>query len=377
MMDHSAFYAGFTQALGFDPMPIISAILYYTLDIGFPAFLIGLTVMVLWHEWGHWYPARKFGVPVPVFSIGFFSWPRISWRMKGTRFQMTPWLFGGYVKINPNSDEFRAIKPWKRAVVLAGGPFMNIALAFVMMLSLHVFVGQSVVTAVTIPQLVSSTVPAAVAGVRAGDHIVTIDGIAPKSANDVVAIVHQHAAGSPVQLVVERGGQKLTFDIKPAANGTIGIALGEDTGFQRMGVGQATVQSFKDVGNFSTMVVSGLFTTAKTAVEAAVGANTGGGPPQLHGILAIVQVAVLSFHAGWFWFIQFLAAVSVNLAFFNLLPIPMLDGGYLMLLAIEKVRGKPVSERVQEWMFRVSLVLLLMLTFYAAHNDILHPLLSH
>lgn len=338
------------------------------------AMLGGLILLIVAHEFGHWFVARALGFDVPTFSIGFGSSPRLVFgRFWGTEFQITPWLIGGYVKIDPSDDNFRSKAIWKRAAVMVAGVTMNMLLAVALMFVLFVGFGQRDVAyqSVSISGVSSTVTIARDAGLKAGDEFVSVDGQAIATPQDLQKALSTHK-GSPVSITVKRGSDVQTYTVTPDSDGHIGIAIGGKVApvYKKMGPVTAFVEAVKFNANLLKQMFVGLGMMLKI-VPPPAGAPEGA--TDMHGIVAIVQFGAMAFNDGLYSFLQMLVLISMNLAFFNILPIPMLDGGHLMFLGFEKITGKPLARQTQAAVSNVFFLLLMLLMVWGLFNDVVHP----
>jgi regulator of sigma E protease len=334
-----------------------------------------IVVMILLHELMHWVVARWFGYDAPVFTIGFGSRPRfVLGTLWGTTFQITPWLLGGYVQIDPGSEQFRKREAWKRLAVILSGAAINALAAVLLMFSLFVTVGErtAVSDSVSLERIVGNNSPAAQAGMRVGDRIVTVDGAVVHSYADLHAHLIAHRDGSPARFVVERGSERLSFSVHPDSRGYIGVKLRWQISStqHKMGVWPALERAISVVWGMVSQIVLGVLMVLHL-VPVTAGAPAGSGAA--HGLLSMVQLGGLAFKQGLYSFFNELALFSVNLAFFNLLPIPGLDGGHLAFLGWEKLTGRHVDEKLQTRLGKIALAITVIVMAYAMFNDILHP----
>jgi len=345
--------------------------------------VIVLSFMIFIHELGHFLAAKKSGVGVEKFSIGFG--PRLwSTRRGETEYLLSAIPFGGYVKmVGDDPDEevedkekSFLLKPvWKRAAIVVAGPAFNLLSAVAIMSVIYMVGVPSYLVGVTaVPPIVgkvSEGFPAEEAGLVAGDVIVSIDGDAVETWEDLTAHVHD-SPGVEKTFSVRRGDEMLNFAITPRLTeaedvfgekfsvALIGIAPTEDKSIVRFGPGKALVMS---VGWTYDKIELTVIIIGKI-VKGDVSADNIGGP------LMIMQAVGQSSERGLLDLFSLVAYISVALGFFNLLPIPVLDGGHLLFFFIEALRGKPLSVRTREIMQQVGLVLLVALMLFATKNDI-------
>lgn len=350
------------------------------------AFLAALGPLVFIHEYGHYIVGRWFGVGAETFSIGFGR-EIAGWTDKrGTRWKVGWIPLGGYVRFTGDMDpasmgknldqltpevrakSFHAKPVWQRALVVFAGPAANFLLAILIFAGFIAAFG-----APRTPPVVGTVVagsPAAAAGVRVGDRILTIDGESVDDFNEVA----DHARlrpGEEVVLRVARGGETL---LKPMTLQTVEEQdrFGQRYRIGRLGIGTSDIR-FEKVPAWQ-LVPEAVRITGSTIENTAVGLwqiISGRRPiEELGGPIKMAQVAGQVASIGPWEFVQLLAFFSINLGFINLLPIPMLDGGHLTLYAVEAVRRRPLGAQAQEWLFRGGLAALLTLMLVTTFNDL-------
>ncbi len=349
------------------------AVTYLTLPMWV---MIGmLAAMIVAHEFGHWVIARLCGFEVETFSVGFGSSPRIYLgKYWGTEFQITPWLLGGFVSINPMDDGFRQSAAWKRAAVLFAGPLMNLFLALALIFSAFAFVGQPVphYDGVSVAQLDTRVTIAKDAGLQVGDKIVSIAGQPVNNIQDMRKLFAA-AKGAKVDLVVERGGNQVNLSLAPNAQGLIGV-MTEQKLASISYEPQSLSESASRAVSVSTDACGKMFWWIGIKLGMVqVPADLPAGATDLHGVVAIVQWGAAALEQGWFSFLMTLAMINLNLFLLNLLPIPVLDGGHLLFISWEKSTGRPVSPPVYAAICNLFALALFALMFVAIYNAIAHP----
>jgi regulator of sigma E protease len=353
---------------------------------GFPhyavSFLLVLTVLVFFHELGHFWVARRNGVRVETFSIGFGQELFGFNDRHGTRWKFSLLPLGGYVKMFgegdalPTSDgKERVLTPEERAVsfsqktvgqraaIVVAGPVANFLLAIVLLAIL--FIGYGTPSNENIVGEVVANGAAAQAGVLSGDRIVEIDGQRVERFDQVSAQV-KAAGDNPMKLVIDRDGQRVEITARAAVPADAG-----PEGRKQLGISSAYVRSdpLTAVGDAvqQTWRMTGLILRALG--EVITGERSA---KELGGVLTIGKLAGDAANMGLDWLLNFAALLSINLGLINLFPIPMLDGGHLAFYAVEAVRGRPLGLRAQEWGFRVGLALVLSLMLFATWNDLVN-----
>jgi regulator of sigma E protease len=225
---------------------------------------------------------------------------------------------------------------------------------------------------VTIGAVGQGTTVAADAGVQAGDRVVSVNGRPVSTVADFIKNV-KASAGSPITLVVDRKGVQSTITVTPNADGKIGVALGSEFEviYHKMGVLEAGEKAVVGTYNGCGAIVKGLGMMIGV-VEKPTGLPEGAS--DVRGIVAIVQMGDVAWQSGIYSFLMLVVMVSFNLAVFNILPIPLLDGGHITFILIEKVIGRPVPVRIQNALTMLALFGLLSLFALGLFNDIFKPL---
>lgn len=351
------------------------------------SFLFVIGPLVFIHELGHYLVGRWCGVKADVFSIGFgreiFGWTD----RLGTRWKVAWMPLGGYVKfagdMNPASqpsDEWKALPPqeqartfqakalWQRFLIVLAGPLANFLIAIGIFMAFFAAYGEP--RTPTVVATVAEKSAADRAGMKAGDKIVSIEGQHVDRFEDISPIVSIRP-GEPLALEVERAGRILPVQVTPDAvterdrfgnefrKGLLGI-LATDRVIVPLAPGDVVGAAFRHTGDIVTMMVDtlGQVVTGRRSVK------------ELGGPLKIAQFSGQQATLGAAALIEFMAMISINLGFINLLPIPLLDGGHLFFYALEAVRRRPISPVVQEWAFRSGLALLVGLMLFVTLNDL-------
>lgn len=359
--------------------------------LGVLMMIAALMLLILIHEFGHWIVARALGFSTPVFSIGFGKPYLVIGRRWGTEFRLTPWLLGGYVAIPELGDESSArefmqahgldtsgyqhkfFPVWKRTLVAIAGVTMNVLFALVMTFALLAAVGKPYahVKDVFIGELSTTNTIARDAGLQKDDIVVAVDGQPVRTPDDLVKAVSAHK-GTPAVVTVKRGAQTVDITVTPNADGKIGIAIGahQELRFQKVGVGEAAVGSVTYNVDLAKQMVVGIGMLLRIVPKPAELPDTA---TEVHGIVAVVQIGAQAYGMGLYVFLDFLVRISMMLAVMNILPIPLLDGGYLLFFGLEKLRGKPLSREVQGRILGFFFLLLIGLMLYGLFNDIFKP----
>jgi regulator of sigma E protease len=352
-------------------------------------FLVILSLLVFIHEMGHFWVARRCGVRVEVFSIGFgpelFGWND----RHGTRWRFAAVPLGGYVRFFGDADaastpgaESTQMTPEERAVsfhhkslrrrvaIVAAGPAANFLFAIVLAAGLYATVGQP-----HTPPVVGSVVEggsAAAAGIEPGDRFVRLGGSRVERFEDIQRTV-QLRPGEPLQTVIMRDGREIAMILTPERierEDRFGnIHYFGQIGIQRTGIEVVR----RDPATATWEGVKYTVTMTGTIIRV-VGQMISGtrSVDELGGVVRIAhisgEVAQISIVA----VVNFMILLSINLGLINLFPIPMLDGGHLLFYAAEWVRGRPLGPRAQEYGFRIGFALVVTLMLFATWNDLVH-----
>ena len=355
-------------------------------------FLFVLTVVVFVHEMGHYLVGRWCGIGVKAFSIGFGPELFGFNDRHGTRWKLSAIPLGGYVKFvgdmnatsTPDAAEIEALTEaerkvafhtqpiWKRAVTVFAGPAFNFLLTiavFAVMFSIYGrYVSEPLVSEVRPDS------PAAMAGFMPGDRFVSVDGTAVESFADVQRLVSGRA-GDPIVFVLKRDDKEITLTATPQIMeqpdalgnvvkvGVIGVVSTQELGQPRViefSPAGAVVEAVRETGHMISR-------TGQFLKRFVVGRED---KCQLGGPIKIAKMSGQAAKLGFDWLVQLVAALSVGIGILNLLPIPPLDGGHLVFYGIEAVKGRPVSERAMEAVYRVGLFLVLGFMGFVFWNDL-------
>jgi len=356
-------------------------------------FLFVLTVVVFFHELGHFLMARLCGIKVLVFSIGFGLEIAGFNDRYGTRWKISAVPLGGYVKFfgddnaasvpdqaaaasmsdADRKDSFMFQPVGSRAAVVAAGPIANFILAIAIFAAIFMTVGKQTTSARV--DAVQPASAAEAAGFKPGDLVLAINGEKIESFSDMQRIV-SISAGETLSIDVDRGGAPINLKAAPQLKelkdnfgnvhrlGVLGISRSMSPGdikTEKAGPLRAIVMGAQEtwfVVDRTLAYIGGVFVGREAA-------------DQLGGPIRIAQVSGQVATAGFTALIHLTAVLSVSIGLLNLFPIPLLDGGHLLFYAIETIRGRPLSERAQEVGFRIGLAVVVMLMIFATFNDIL------
>jgi regulator of sigma E protease len=358
-----------------------------------PPFLFVLTMVVFFHELGHFLVARWCGVGVKTFSIGFGP-ELIGWNdRKGTRWRIALIPLGGYVKFvgdenaasTPDTDAVDAMTAEERAIafptqpvaaraaIVAAGPIANFILAIVIFTVMFATAGRMDI----VPRVgaVSPGSAAEVAGIRQDDLIVSIEGRPIESFVDIMRVISVRA-DLPTAVTVERDGKRVDLTATPRpfeeksrfgaqTRGLLGIQASRDPK-------DRVLKHFSPIGALGAGVSETWFIVERTGTFVAGLFSGRESASQLGGPLRVAQISGEVAEVGFLALVNLAALLSVSIGLLNLMPIPMLDGGHLVFYAAEAVRGRPLSERAQDIGFRIGLAIVLALMVVSTWNDIAH-----
>jgi regulator of sigma E protease len=372
-------------------MSLIVGFLHGFLDklyhYGLP-FVVVLSILVFVHEFGHFWVARRCGVRIDAFSIGFggelFGWTD----RLGTRWRIG-WLpVGGFVKMYGDADassrpdvtaaaamseEDRRVsfvykKLWQKALIVGAGPAANFLFAIIIMAILFGSIGQPFT-----PPVIGKVDPGSAAeqaGLQAGDVVEMVDGVAVRRFEELSQLVMLDA-GDPLSLSIVRNGEKLTIVATPRTVeehgllgaqkvGQLGIRSSSDFVMRHEDPATALWQATRETWNVAA-------SSLKTIGQMIVGRRS---TDDLSGPIGIGQLSGEIWKQGFIPLVHFVALLSISLGLINLFPIPVLDGGHLLFYAIEAVSGRPVSDRALAVGFRVGFALIVSFFVFVMWHDL-------
>ena len=356
-------------------------------------FIILITIVVFIHEYGHYYFARRYGVGVTDFSIGFGKEIFGFKDRNGTRWKFCLVPLGGYVKffgdrnVFSQSEQDEILKKYKkedqeklfitkplyqRSLIVAGGPFANFLLAIIIFSFIYMFIGKDFTPAKI--EEVSAESPAEIAGLKKNDIISSIDGNKVQSILEVSMLINT-STSEKITINVLRDKKEITFSAKPNVidskdafgnsikKRVIGIKISpanNEFNKKKLGPTEAFYYSLKEIWFVTT-------TTMKFVGSLFQGK---GDTSQLGGPIKIAKISGQVMEFGFLAFISTIAYISISLGLINLFPIPLLDGDHLMFYLFEKILGRPLKQSTQEGFFRIGLFLLLSLMIFTTFNDL-------
>jgi regulator of sigma E protease len=341
------------------------------------AAIIGLGVLIVFHEFGHFLVAKLCGVGVLTFSVGFG--PKLIVKKKGeTEYALSAFPLGGYVKMvgEDPADEvsqadvqrsFAHKGLLQRVAIVGAGPGFNLLLAVILLMVVFLFYGVPVVS--TQIGSVEKGSPAELGGIQKGDRIIAIDGRSVDSWETLSGAIKE-SQGKPLNVQVRRGAEEVMVTVVPRkkeARNIFGelrdewmIGIGSQVTIEKGNAGLSIVKAFTQTYDYAKLTLVALYKMVTGEVS----------PRNLGGPILIAQMAGQQAQEGFASFLAFVAVLSINLGVLNLLPIPVLDGGHLLFFMVEAVIGRPVAVRHREVAQQVGIFLLMLLMVYAFYNDI-------
>ena len=349
--------------------------------------ILGIVVLIVLHELGHFVVARRNGVRVNEFAVGFgpklFAWasPR-----SGTLYTLRALPIGGFCAMEgednrvseaaqqreflsedrPATSNFQAKSPWRRLGIILAGPIANFLLCYLILLVGALAFGVASDNAMPVVGETISGSPAAIAGIRPGDRIVAIDDVSITSGKTLVDTIHR-ALGQKLDLVYERNGIRSEVYVKPQScppqvgrkYGCIGFQ--PVPAYERVGFAAAIRQSAVEFVQIAKQTFGGLALLVTQFAKYA---------PEVSGPIGMGQVAATVQDWGWGPYLSLAATISFALGLFNLLPIPALDGGRAAFIIAELVRGRPVDPEKEAMVHIAGFAALMALTMLVAFHDI-------
>ena len=342
-------------------------------------FFIVLAVLILSHELGHFIAAKKSGVGVDEFGFGFP--PKIAKFKKGeTTYSLNLIPFGGFVKIHgeegqeANDPRSFGSKPiCNRSLIISAGVIFNVALAWILIIAGFSFgmpvgvssapQGAEIKNQKVVVLEVAKNSPAESAGILAGDELTGFSRV-----GDASVFISQNA-GKEIEIKYKRNTEIFLVKITPRINppsgeGALGIAM-DEIGTVKLPIYRAVIEGTKMTYNVVVGTALSLFYFVIGAIKGDVGLSAIAGP------VGIAGIAGSAAKFGFVYFLSFIAFLSINLAIINILPFPALDGGRLLFLLIEKIKGSPVSSRISSVVHGAGMAILLTLMLMVTYRDIL------
>ena len=344
-------------------------------------FLLLLTPVVFFHELGHYWVARRAGVVVEVFSVGFgpeiYGWTS---RRTGTRWRIAAIPLGGYVRMRGDETEaggasegaskvkgsFAGAGLWWRIGIVAAGPIANFILGIALFALVYMTAGK-----IFLPAQIGEVMPesaAAEAGLQAGDLVTDIDGITVREFNDLRGLVVE-SPGRPLAFTIDRDGREMNLTVTPTPRfnepmqiymGVLGVKSAGGGSRERLLPGSALAAATSDAFRMSVMILRGLARLGTGNMQAG----------EVQGPVGIAKISGSALQQGIIPFVLLTAVISINLGLINLMPIPALDGGHLVFFFYEALFGRPLPLALQNILLRGGIAILLGLTVVLVVFDV-------
>lgn len=332
--------------------------------------LLIIAVLILVHEWGHFMAARRIGITVYEFSLGFGT-KLFSTKKDGVEYSLRLIPLGGYVRMageeagdveDPNG--FDKCSPWEKMVVSFAGPFMNFVLAVLIFILIFAVIGVAQpVSEATIGEVIKDK-PAYQAGLQSGDKVLAVEGHQVSGWEEFVGIIQNEPAHQPLQLTIERAGKTSELTVIPEVNESTGksiLGIYSQIKYERKGIVTAIKMGFVQTYQMTVLLLQGL----GMLISGGASASDLAGPV---GITSMVGEAA---RGGIVYLLSFSAFLSINLGILNLLPIPALDGSRIVFALVETVRRKPMDPQKEGFIHWMGFLFLMGLILLATYNDII------
>ncbi len=346
-------------------------------------FLSVLSVLIITHEFGHFIAARLSGIRVDKFSIGFGP---VIFHRKGrqTEFLISLIPLGGYVKlageqreeVKGKDDEFLNKPVGLRAGVILAGPLFNYLFSFIIIWVLFI---SGIPSLDSVVGGVIPGTPAEEAGLKKNDRIVAINGEKIEDWAMMQRVIRK-SSGEPLELTILRNGKKLTINVVPQMREVKDI-FGKNRRVPLIGIKSAMViktircnpfVAFYRAGvrifSLTWMIIEGLYYTIVGVVPLR---------ESLAGPIEIFRMTSVAAQSGFKDLLNFVSLIGISLTIVNLFPIPVLDGGHLFFLLLEKIRGRPLGEKAEEVLTRIGMAIIGVLIFFVFYNDIMRIVAGH
>lgn len=329
-----------------------------------------IAVLILVHEWGHFIAARRIGIPVYEFSLGFGT-KLLSTTKNGVEYSLRLLPLGGFVRMageepgdedDPNGFNHRT--PLEKIRVSFAGPFMNFVLALLLFIYSFAFIGIPESSNEPVLGKVLGDRPAAQAGLKTGDRILSVEGQPVATWSEFTTLIASSTPGEPIDIELNRNGQTVTVQVIPDDQGTGGkaaIGVLNQVDYNKLGIGESIQLGLEQTYQLTVMLLAWfgtLFTGGASASDLA-------GPV---GIVSLVGEAA---QIGTVFLLNFAAYLSINLGILNLLPIPALDGSRIVFAVVQAIRRKPIEPEKEGFIHWLGFLFLMLLIVIVTFNDIL------
>jgi len=335
--------------------------------------LIILAILILAHEWGHFMAARRIGIPVYEFSLGFGK-KLFSTQKNGVEYSLRLVPMGGFVRMageEPgdmnNPDGFNHRTPLEKIILSFAGPFMNFVLAILIFIYAFVVIGIAVPTDQPIVGELMPGKPAAVAGMQPDDRILSLNSDEIQTWTEFVDLIKTNPAGTTLKVVVDRGGQVLDISMVSVADESSSkpiVGVYPMIEYQRQGIIEAIKLGFLQTYEMTRVLLGGLLMLLNGSASVS----------DLAGPVGITSMVGEAARGGMIYLLSFTAFLSINLGIINLLPIPALDGSRIGFAVLEAIRRKPLDPEKEGFIHWLGFVFLMLLIVLATYNDLVRLL---
>ncbi|NLT19452.1 MAG: RIP metalloprotease RseP [Syntrophomonadaceae bacterium] len=331
--------------------------------------LIIIAVLILAHEWGHFIVARRVGIPVHEFSLGF-GYKLFSTNRNGVEYSLRLIPLGGFVRMSGEDSDFSDPKgfsqrtPLEKIRVSFAGPFMNFVLALLIFIFTYSIIGIPSSSPQPILGKIIPDKPAAAAGLQEKDRILAVNGHNVTTWNEFTEQIGSTPAGTPMEFKVERNNNIKYINVSAELNESTGLPVIGVLGsviYERQGIFEAVKIGFQQTYDLTRLMLIGLWTIITG------GASAG----DLAGPVGITQLVGEAAQVGSVFLLTFAAFLSINLGIINLLPIPALDGSKIVFAVVEAIRRKPMEPEKEGLIHFIGFVFLMLLIVIVTYNDIM------
>lgn len=340
-----------------------------------------LSVLIFVHELGHFLAALWMRVGVEEFGFGYPPRMFTLFERRGVKYSINWIPFGGFVKMVGEEGDFEAEgslvskKPWQRAIVLFAGPFMSLLLAVIVFSLIFFIIGTPTFTGYVQVEQVALDSPSSRAGIQAGDIMLSVAGTEIHTTTDVSETTDRYL-GQEVELILRRDGERLSVTLTPRRpedtpprQGAMGVVISNEIIYLRASMWQAIVQGASQTVEVTILIVNSLSMIMRALLIPAESLPEGG----VAGPIGIARITGELVKQGWLPVLNLTAFLSLNFFLLNLLPLPALDGGRLVFVFLEWIRGgKRVSPEREAMVHLVGMALLVALMFVVSYFDLVH-----
>ncbi len=331
--------------------------------------IIILAILILVHEVGHFWVARKIGIPVYEFSLGFGK-KLYSTRKEGIEYSLRLIPLGGFVRMageEPgdmnNPEGFNNRKPWEKMAVAFSGPFMNFVLAVVIFIYTFAVIGLGYPSDQPVIGEVMKGKPAYAAGLQNNDRVLTMNGKDVNSWDEFVQTIQDNEVGTSLVAEIERDGEVRTttmVSVKDETTGNPIVGVYPQVYFVRQGIIESVKLGFVQTFQMTIILLKGL----------GILLSGGASSSDIAGPVGITSMVGQAARGGMVYLLNFTAFLSINLGVLNLLPIPALDGSRIVFALVEKIRRKPLDPEKEGFIHWLGFMFLVLLIIFATYNDI-------